>query len=267
MNFIRSHLPYREVVGDGSNAGSESDPGPTMYLYPGQVEEATQYMQFNGAIDLSELTFDAFPYPDSDGDDDFGVESFLDIAVFPVSEYCNSRSCNLSEYGVGMETYFNGMPFLNLCQGSRLLLDHSKFKGLYASLMVPMEGPMPSHIKNGKFPVPEKNLKYEVVIANCNQKGRRVSLSGQIVFENNEDSPVHLGVASEVKLTLVALTVCVVFSLISIRVRRGTLADHNYQLVNPDENPSDSQPAQQAQSNNGQEGNEQSSPLQEATIV
>ncbi len=245
----------------------ESYTGPKVYINPGQVEEASHYMQFNGAIDLSELTFTAFPYPDSDENDDFGVESFLDIAVFPVPEHCTSRTCDLSEFGVGVQTYFNGLTFLNLCQGGRLWLNQNKFQGLYATLMVPMEGSMPEHIKKGKLLVSEKNQNFEVMIANCNPNGRRVSLSGQVVFEIDDDPLINLSFMSEVKLTLVALAVCMIFSLLSIRVRMGTQADHNYRLANPEEDPADGQQIQQRQRNIVHEGNQELIQLQGATIV
>jgi hypothetical protein len=272
MNFIRNHLPNGAKVGDDSG-GEERYHGPMVYINPGQVEEAAHYMEFHGAIDLSELTFNAFPYPDSDVSEDFGVESFLDIAVFEIPDRCSSRSCDLSEFGVGMQTYFNGMTFLNLCQGGRLAVDHNKFHGLLSSLMVPMEGSMPEHIVNGRFPVPEKNHNFEVMIANCNQNGRRVSLSGQVVFEIDDDPLTKLSVASEVKLTLVALAVCMIFTMLSVRVRRGTYSDYIYRLANVEEDRTDSQQAQQPQqalepqNSHARDGDGATNLLQGATIV
>lgn len=266
MNFIRDQISKWKRGGDAST-DKDSYAGPKVYINAGQIQEAAHYMPFLGAIDLSELTFSAFPYPDSETYEDFGVESFLDIAVFPVPDHCTSRTCDLSELGVGFQTVYDGITFLNLCQGGRLWLDLSKFQGLHASLMVPMEGSMPEHIKKGKLEVSEKNQNFEVMIANCNPNGRRISLSGQVVFEIGDDPLVSLSLVSELKLTLVALAVCLFFSLFSIRVRMGTQADHNYRLANPEEDPSDSQQIQLPPRNDVQEENEELSQLRGATVV
>ena len=76
------------------------------------MEEAVHYMQFTGEIDLSELVFSA------EGPSN-GVQSFVDVAVFEVPSQCTSHNCDLSQFGVGALTHFNGVTFLNLCQSGR----------------------------------------------------------------------------------------------------------------------------------------------------
>lgn len=205
-------------------------------MKPGEVEEAFHSMRFKGAIDLSKLQFQAeVPF---DGEANTPrVESFLDIVVFEVPERCNSRTCDLSLYGVGMMEHFVYMDFLSLCNDGRLKLDTNLFQGRHTSLMVPSEGEMPKHVKNGSFPIQGENRYYDVMIANCNEHGRKVTISGHVefVFGNNANG---LSIEPEVKLTLVALGICIFFSIISIRIRFGTQADYNYHMIHDRESPS-----------------------------
>ena len=109
MNYLRSKLPR------GKASGGSSGPalgGPHLTINPGSVEEAVHYMQFTGEIDLSELVFSA------EGPSN-GVQSFVDVAVFEVPSQCTSHNCDLSQFGVGALTHFNGVTFLNLCQSGR----------------------------------------------------------------------------------------------------------------------------------------------------
>jgi hypothetical protein len=225
MNYLRKHHVLHHGHGDGgSENGSESKIG----IKPGQVEEAVHSMQFKGAIDLSQLQFHAESpfYGESVTP---SVESFLDIVIFEVPELCNSRTCDLSVYGVGVMEHFADMDFLSLCNDGRLQLDIDLFQGHHTSLMVPSEGEMPKHVNNGSFMVPVENRYYEVMIANCNEHGRKVTISGQVEFDSGKQN--GLSIESEVKLALVAFAICIFFSVISIRIRFGTQADYDYQLV------------------------------------
>ena len=97
--------------------------------------------------------------------------------------------------------------------------------------MVPSDGPMPSHIKRsaGTFQVPVKNRNYDVMIANCNENGRRVMLKGQVVFDFQEKNFTPLTSGSLTILTTVAFAVCLILSLLSIKIERGTRSDWEYQ--------------------------------------
>jgi hypothetical protein len=220
MNFMRNKLRNR---GGHRGTGRGGENGPHLTIPPGDVEEAVHYMQFTGEIDLSELTFTA----ESGGT---GIESFLDVVVFEVPPHCTSHNCDLSRYGIGALTHFNGMEFLGLCQAGRLIIDNNIFQGFHTQLMIPSEGPMPSNIKKNsgtfKVPVPDKN--FNVMLANCNDNGRPVSLTGQVVFDFEENftpiTPYSLTL-----LTSVALFVCLCFSCLSIKIDRGTRADWEYQ--------------------------------------
>jgi hypothetical protein len=224
MNFFGRHHVSGRSRGNGRH---KDDNRSEVVIKPGQVEEAVHSMQFNGAINLSELQFHV-EY--SVGTNAHDVESFLDIVIFEVPALCTSRTCDLSLYGVGEMEHFTGMDFLSLCKDGRLLLDMDLFEGHHTSLMVPSEGDMPTHVKNGSFTIPVENRNYEVMIANCNDNGRKVTISGQIVFDVGDDT-FGLSLFSEVKLTLVALGICLVFSIFSIRIRRETLADYNYNFL------------------------------------
>jgi hypothetical protein len=96
--------------------------------------------------------------------------------------------------------------------------------------MIPSEGAMPAHIKNAKFKVPLKNRSYDVMIANCNDVGRHVRFSGQVIFDFDDD-PTTLSSLSIAILTSVAFCICLLFSLLSIKIYRGTRADWEYQQL------------------------------------
>lgn len=221
MNFMRNKIS-RARNGYQANVHNQ---GPHLTIAPGAVEEAVHLMQFAGDINLSELTFTAENHGMS-------VESFLDIVVFEVPPHCNSHNCDLSLYGIGTLTHFNGVSFLGLCQAGRLMIDHNIFQGHHTQLMVPSEGSMPSHIakSSDRFTIPVQNRNYDVMIANCNGEGRRISLSGQVVFDfQNDIAPITP--KSLALLTFVALSVCLMFTLLSIKIDRGTRADWEYRRV------------------------------------
>jgi hypothetical protein len=244
MNYINKnlwdeveHRPPDRVVGNG----------PHLTISPGDVEEAVHYMQFTGDIDLSELVFTA----ESSGT---GIESFLDIAAFEVPPHCSSHNCDLSQYGVGAQTHFNGVTFLGLCQSGRLVIDTNIFQGHHIQLMVPSDGPMPSHIKsNGTFKVPVQNRNYNVMLANCNDQGRSVSVTGQVVFDFDENltpiTPKTLTV-----LTSVALAICLLFSALSIKIDRGTRADWEYRRFQNFEVLREGQARERLEQNDAEEG-------------
>jgi hypothetical protein len=224
MNYLTSKLRTRQQQGGSGNGGVGPTGGPHLSIAPGAIEEAVHYMQFSGDIDLSELYFSA----EGQGT---GVESFVDIAVFEVPGHCTSHNCDLSQFGVGALTHFNGITFLNLCQAGRLMIDNNIFQGHHTQLMIPSEGPMPSHIKRsaGTFKVPIQNRYYDVMIANCNEHGRRIQLAGQVVFAFEDNLTPILTARSLTILTTVAFAVCLVLSLLSIKIERGTRSDWEYQ--------------------------------------
>ena len=174
--------------------------GPFLDISPGDVEEAVHYMKYTGEIDLSELRFvaDHSSHQSKEEEEEEeaagGVQSFLDIAIFEVPEYCTSQNCDLSRFGVGEFTEINGMPFLGLCKNGRLIIDDNIFRGKHSQLMVPSQGSMPSHIKSGSatFKVPSPNRSYDVMIANCNDHGRHVHLTGGVVFSIDADDSLNI---------------------------------------------------------------------------
>jgi len=218
MNYMRNKLSRGSTT---RNQDSDVGAGPHLTISPGQTEETVHSMQFEGEIELSELKFTAEGFGN-------GVESFLDIAVFEVPPQCTSHNCDLSRFGVGAITHFNSMSYLNLCEAGRLVIDHNRFEGYHTQLMIPSEGPMPVHIKNGKIKVPVKDRSYDILIANCNENGRHIQLTGQVVFDLDDDY-ITLTAGSLTILTLVAFAVCLFFSLLSVRIERGTHADWEYQ--------------------------------------
>jgi len=267
MDFIRNQITdFRNDHNHDDNSNNNSnnnnnqqqnqqqqsiDYGNTIDIAPGQVEEAVHYMTQNGNIDLSFLRFQMKKRYNEGGTsgnsqiqnygDNYGGtgnvdlhyhyhESFLDIAVFEVPEnHCTSRNCDLSKYGIGSLAHFKGSTYLNLCQAGRLVLDHNIYKGYHTQLMIPArEGSMPNHVKNGgTFSVP-KNKYYEVMIANCNQSGQHVHVTGQVVFDFQENGYAGSGELTNTTFALLVSLACMVFltfSLLSVRINWGTRAD------------------------------------------
>eukprot|EP00535_Pseudo-nitzschia_heimii_P013612 CAMPEP_0197193960 /NCGR_PEP_ID=MMETSP1423-20130617/28368_1 /TAXON_ID=476441 /ORGANISM="Pseudo-nitzschia heimii, Strain UNC1101" /LENGTH=204 /DNA_ID=CAMNT_0042647295 /DNA_START=149 /DNA_END=760 /DNA_ORIENTATION=- len=204
MDALRNFF-FGKMASDNDAAGYDVNMmnGPTINISPGRIKEDVHYMESRGSIDLSHLRFYSDDYTgsknvivnyqsennktntgenESDMHKNSGFshvewkESFLDIAVFEVPENCTSRNCDLSKFGIGSLTHFDGNSYLNLCQSGRLRIDQNIFKGHHTQLMIPGEGGMPDRIKqnkNNKFRMP-KHRHYEVMLANCNEKGRRV---------------------------------------------------------------------------------------------
>jgi len=231
MDFIRNEITeFRDDHHDNNNQQDQDQfDGPSTNIAPGQVEEAVHYMTQDGFIDLSLLRFQINERNKGIGMQmQDGVESFLDIAVFEVSnEHCTSRNCDLSKYGVGSLAHFKGATYLNLCMAGRLILDHNIFEGHHTQLMIPREGPMPNHVKQGgKFSVP-KGRYYEVLLANCKQEGQHVHVAGQVLFDF-QDGPVEITNGSFAILTALAFLVFLSLSILAIRIDWGTRADYEY---------------------------------------
>jgi len=255
MDYLRKYLTRLKTSGNDKDGCDENlMNGPTIGISPGQVKEDVHYMESRGAIDLSYLRFFAddnskntysilnFDIQNKNinnekeethiNDNNFsvgGIESFVDIAVFEVPEHCTSRNCDLSKFGVGSLAHFNGISYLNLCQAGRLRLDHAVFNGHHTQLMIPSEGFMPDRIKqykNSKFSMP-KNRHYEVMLANCHEKGRHLHVMGQVVFDlvDGEAAVNNLTATSLTILVSVALTVFGLLTILAIRINWGTRSD------------------------------------------
>jgi hypothetical protein len=224
MNVYRNHLR-----GKSSRVNDDMLDHQKLILERGEVHEAFHWMSYKGDIDMSGLTFEAEPVTEEK--QATSIQSFLDIVVFEVPKICTSESCDVSKYGVGkMDTYKN-KAFVNHCEGGRLSIDSSLFHGFHTQLMVPSIGPMPRHVKQNKVPFPNKEQTYEVVFANCNDDGRKVLITGQTVIDYDENK-TELSFVSVVFLTTVALSICLLFTFLTVRIRRGTLAEYNDQRLN-----------------------------------
>jgi len=108
---------------------------------------------------------------------------------------------------------------------------------------------MPDRIKqfkSSKFSMP-KNHHYEVMLANCNEKGRHIHVTGQVVFDlvDTESTVNNLTAESLTILVSVAFLVFTLLTILAIRINWGTRSDfeHNqYGLVsdnNEDDNNED----------------------------
>ncbi|KAG7372101.1 hypothetical protein IV203_018244 [Nitzschia inconspicua] len=227
MKFYQNHGKLRGGAQYIEHVSKQNEHRIT--LEPGQVHEASHWMPHKGSIVISELAFVAEPI--SKEQQSIGIQSFVDIVVLQVPEECTSKFCDISKYGVGKIDNFQNTSFINLCENGRLLIERSVFQGFHSRLMVPSEGPMPLKVKDARIALPYKAQTYDVIFANCNHDGRRIHITGQAVLDY-EESPVELSFVSIAILTIIALSICLLFSFLMIRVRRGTRAEYNtYQQV------------------------------------
>lgn len=257
MDFVRNRLWTGRI---GGRHGPASHPqGATIDIYPGQVEEAVHTMPFIGAIDISGLSFYAYPRDDDidfahDGDVDealrksisysstrnsnetiqsLQMDSIVDIVVFEIfNDQCTSQKCDISNYGVGQLEHFDGIEYVSLCQDGRLRIDSDDFTGRHVEIRIPSQGRLPDRQiadEDGLISVPESDRTYEVIIANCNKYGRKVLLTGQVLLLIDKSSSQNY--VPETNLVLFGIAICLIFSFFNIRIRCGTRADYNYEGV------------------------------------
>ncbi len=117
---------------------------------------------------------------------------------------------------------------------------NDKFTGHATHLTVPAEGNMPDRIKQrqyNKIRMPETKH-YEVMLANCAANGRKVRVSGQVVFDLVDDGVDSLTRQSLTVLVSVAAVIFCLFVILTVRVNMGTRADFeraHYGLVPDDD--------------------------------
>jgi hypothetical protein len=221
MNVLRNRFNVRAKSRKVKNGTSEQQ---TLTLKAGEVHEASHWMPYKGNIDISGFTFEAEPVTEEKQYS--SVQSFLDIIVFAVPNHCSFETCNVSKYGVGKMDIYKNRSSVNLCENGRLGIDSEFFHGFHTQLMVPSIGPMPGHVKNNKIALPNKEQMYAIVFANCNDAGREVLIVGQPVFSYDENQ-IELTFASVVLLTIVALSICLLLTFLTVRIRPGTRAEYN----------------------------------------
>jgi hypothetical protein len=221
MNFYRNRVKLR---GQGKFDKDSQPDQHEITLNPGDVHEASHWMPYKGDIDLSELTFHAEPVSAENAST--SIQSFLDIAVFPVQEQCTSETCDISKYGAGKMDHFKNHSFVTLCDNGRLRIDSDLFQGFHTQLMVPSLGQMPRHLKYKKVALPQKDQTYEVIFANCNDAGRKVQITGQAVLDYDENQ-IDTSFGSVMILTTIAVSICLLFTFLTVRIRRGTQAEYN----------------------------------------
>jgi hypothetical protein len=232
MKFLRNSLTGPLGNNDAEDNNTNGTKGNrhadrVVWIRPGLVEEAVHRIDHQGEIDLSDLRFVA--------GESFkrGVDSLLDIAVFQVPANCNSRTCNLSEFGVGKLERYKGVEYLSLCSNDgRLQIQKDRFLGHHFEIFVPRTGEMPQiRILDGaEIVISEKDRTYEVMFANCNKRGRDISLSGQVVFESfGKSSVLHAqDNASGLHLLVMGVAVFLLFTVSSFRIHMGTRADYTH---------------------------------------
>lgn len=221
MNFYRNQAKLRgRSNGNGDHGKTDEH---TVTLEPGEVHEASHWMPYKGSMILSDLTFVADPVTTEQ--ESTSIQSFLDIVIFEVPEQCTSDSCDVSKYGVGKMDHFGNKSFVNMCEDGRLRIDSNVFRGFHTQLMVPSVGTMPRKVKHGQIALPHEAQTYKMVFANCNDNGRKVQMFGQAVLDYDENQ-VEMTFDAVVMLMGISFSICLLFSLLTIRIRRGTRAEY-----------------------------------------
>jgi hypothetical protein len=172
---------------------------PDILLGPGEFDESRVYMAHHGYFDLSRLKFHAEPSDKTNIIENIRQETpdaideehttYIDIVIFPLPVMCSTQQhCDLARLGVGKVETFRGTSFLSLCHEGRLDIQDDFYEGYHGSIPVPMQGRMPKHIENGKFYVKPSSQDYAIIVANCNDQGRAVSVRGELMIEYGEQS-------------------------------------------------------------------------------
>mmetsp|Transcript_16495 Transcript_16495/g.46059 ORF Transcript_16495/g.46059 Transcript_16495/m.46059 type:complete len:583 (-) Transcript_16495:474-2222(-) len=127
------------------------------------------------------------------GDSDTGTS--LDVAVFHLPQKCarTRAGCDWPDLGIGKRSDKGQIRYccsndaidLGLCEGNqygRLIMDAAIFEGQHRFLNIPSTGSYDNFMKYGKFPQKGENGKYVIAMANCNDEGRPVLVSGKTVW-------------------------------------------------------------------------------------
>lgn len=123
----------------------------------------------------------------------------VEIALFHEPKNCtvDGGLCDWAELGVGAEDELGDLRWccwedaidLGLCKGDpgeygKLILNNTKFRGLYRSIAIPPTGDQVSHVKFGKMAVEGESGKYVMLVSNCNPEGRNMYVSGKYVWKS-----------------------------------------------------------------------------------
>ena len=203
---------------------SNKSNGYSIVLEPGQIEEAVHFMQGRGTIDLSDLSFFAFPREETGSQTN--STSYVDIAIFPLPKGCSGgEKCDLSDLGVGKRETFDGISFLDLCHEGRLRLDTGIYKGHHAYIKVPNTGKMAKSVEYSQLAAEHGQRDYEVMIANCNLSGRKIRIQGQVLFDFSKDQHPKTNTLTPFPgHPLVSISVFLFFTVCFVRIRFTTRA-------------------------------------------
>jgi hypothetical protein len=121
--------------------------------------------------------------------------SVVDIVLFELPAYCANTKEGCSWPSLGIGTYAGGLAWccdaeaveMGICENStealgRLIVTKN-FTGFHRSVNVPAEGEMTETVEDGDFRIVNTG-KWVVALANCNERGRDVVLTGYVVFES-----------------------------------------------------------------------------------
>jgi len=134
----------------------------------------------------------------TDDDGDY-VESVIDIVFFHEPAKCSrsAEGCDWTDLGVGATDEDGNLRWccwedaidLGLCKGNhadlgRLIINGTAFEGEHRSVVVSPTGAHEMRVSNALIEESETTGNFVMVMANCNEYGRTVSVSGTYVWKS-----------------------------------------------------------------------------------
>jgi len=170
--------------------------------YQGLIEANSSYIHYSdgfleapGYIDLSNLKFVSLRL--GSGSNQTFVDSTVDIAFFHLPSTCASSKdgCDWSKLGIGASDDKGNLRWccsensqeLGFCEEKsqgRLIVNADSFTGQHRFIDVPASGALITNLKYGKLEEPLYSGKYVLVVANCNDDGRDVTITGDYVWKS-----------------------------------------------------------------------------------
>mmetsp|Transcript_35804 Transcript_35804/g.55091 ORF Transcript_35804/g.55091 Transcript_35804/m.55091 type:complete len:569 (+) Transcript_35804:63-1769(+) len=162
-------------------------------LQEGDHEESTHHEKDGGGRSLNSNFKNEEVVPRNLADGTDAGSTMIDIVLFPVPNECakTRKGCDWTELGVGASDGHGNLRWccagdavdFGFCDGGpshtgRLIVNSTVFQGQHRVVTIPRTGDLKTAVKYGRLEQSTHSGKYVLVIANCNDKGRDVLVTG-----------------------------------------------------------------------------------------